>query len=92
MIFGHGKVGKGIVNALESAGTPKKHIVIVETSAGSLSSSHEKWLEGHSLLNKDTASQDSIQAIQSHSAANMGGDHRDWSGWCIIALFFAKRL
>ncbi len=33
MVFGYGKVGKGIVHALESAGTRKKNIFIVEESA-----------------------------------------------------------
>ena len=33
MIFGFGKVGKGIANALESAGTPKKNIFIIEISS-----------------------------------------------------------
>ena len=33
MIFGFGKVGKGIASALESAGTPKKNIFIIEISS-----------------------------------------------------------
>jgi hypothetical protein len=32
MIFGFGKVGKGIASALESAGTPKKNIFVVDIS------------------------------------------------------------
>ena len=33
MIFGFGKVGKGIASALESAGTPRKNIFIIEISS-----------------------------------------------------------
>lgn len=33
MIFGFGKVGKGIASALESAGTLKKNIIIIEVSS-----------------------------------------------------------
>ena len=32
MIFGFGKVGKGIASALESAGVPKKNIFVVDIS------------------------------------------------------------
>ena len=64
MIFGYGKVGKGIVNALESAGTPKKHIVIVETSLDAYLQAMKNGYRGF-LLNKKADSQESIQKIQS---------------------------
>ena len=53
MIFGYGKVGKGIVNALESAGTPRKHIFIVEASTGIYLQAMKNGYQGL-LLNKDS--------------------------------------
>lgn len=51
MVFGYGKVGKGIVHALESAGTPKKNIFIVEKSAEAFMTAMEDGYTG--IVNKN---------------------------------------
>ena len=64
MIFGYGKVGKGIVNALESAGTPRKNIFIVEASIEIYLHAMKNGYTGL-LLNKDSNIHNNVQKIRS---------------------------
>ncbi len=64
MIFGYGKVGRGIVNALESAGTPRENIFIVEASAEAYLHTMKNGYQGL-LLNKESGSHDTVKKIQS---------------------------
>jgi len=64
MIFGYGKVGKGIANALESAGTPKKNIFVVEVSTEAFMSIMENGYNG--ILNNHLESAKSLKEIKDH--------------------------
>jgi adenosylhomocysteinase len=61
MIFGFGKVGKGIASALESAGAPKKHIVIVDISPEAYLEARKQSYSGFLL---DDCIPESIQKIK----------------------------
>ncbi len=61
MIFGFGKVGNGIASALESAGTPKKNIFIIEISSKAYMDAMKNGYQGL-LLNGHT--QESIEKIK----------------------------
>lgn len=61
MIFGFGKVGKGIASALESAGTPKKNIFVVDISPEAYM---EAMKQGYSGLLLEGHQQESIEKIK----------------------------
>jgi adenosylhomocysteinase len=61
MIFGFGKVGKGIASALESAGTPKQNIMVVDISPEAYL---EAMKQGYSGLLLESRRPDSIQEIK----------------------------
>lgn len=61
MIFGFGKVGKGIVSALESAGTPKKNIFVVDISPEAYM---EAMKQGYSGLLLNDHTPESIEKIK----------------------------
>ena len=61
MIFGFGKVGKGIANALESAGTSRKNIFIIEISYEAYMDSMKNGYQG--LLLREHR-QESIEKIK----------------------------
>ena len=61
MIFGFGKVGKGIASALESAGVPKKNIFMVDISSEAYL---DAMKQGYSGLLLDTHHPETIQRIK----------------------------
>ncbi len=61
MIFGFGKVGRGIASALESAGVPKKNIFVVDISPEAYL---DAMKQGYSGLLLDTHHPETIQRIK----------------------------
>jgi hypothetical protein len=63
MIFGFGKVGRGIACALESAGTPKKNIVVVDISSEATMEAMKQGYSGLLLNHRSSANVEKIKAI-----------------------------
>jgi S-adenosylhomocysteine hydrolase len=63
MIFGFGKVGKGIACALESAGTPKKNIVVVDISSEAYMEAMKQGYSGLLLNHRISEHVEKIKAI-----------------------------
>ncbi len=63
MIFGFGKVGKGIACALESAGTPKKNIVVVDISSEAYMEAMKQGYSGLFLNHRISENIEKIKAV-----------------------------
>ncbi len=63
MIFGFGKVGKGIAGALESAGVPKKNIVVVDISPEAYLEARKQGYSGFLLHANNSESTQKIKSV-----------------------------
>lgn len=63
MIFGFGKVGKGIASALESAGTPKKNIMVIDVSLEAYMDAMKQGYSGLFLNSRIVGSVEKIKKV-----------------------------
>lgn len=63
MVFGFGKVGKGIASALENAGVPKKNIFVVDISSEAYMEAMKQGYSSLLLKDRDPESSEKIKKV-----------------------------